>query len=160
MFQMTIHGGEELAQRLNALPPALTRKVVIGALLAGAEPIRVRAERYFTRRGTAPHLAHNIVARAVTRVGSTAGGRWRATDEDEYAVAIGPTKDHFYGLFHEYGTVRHGATPFMRPAFDSGAPEALGIVGQRLWDALRKAAPVTTASPASVGWQETLPRAA
>lgn len=140
MFTMRIEGGEELARRLNALASALTMKIVMSALYAGAEPMRARMSQLCVRAPGAPDIADNIGVSAATRLGSTGGGRWRAREEGEYAVAIGPTKAFFYGLFLEYGTVKMSARPFMRPAFDAVAPQSLGIIGQQLWDALRDTA--------------------
>lgn len=137
MFAMRFEGGEELARNLNALPAALTKKIVMEALTAGGLPMAARAGQLAPREPGAPDLADNIGVSAASRIGSTAGGRWRAREEGEFAVAVGPTAHFFYGLFQEYGTVRHGAQAFMRPAFDAVAPQSLGIVGQELWRAVR-----------------------
>jgi hypothetical protein len=52
------------------------------------------------------------------------------------AIAVGPSRDVFYGLMQELGTSRHGAKPFARPAFDEKTRQALLIVQSRLWAAL------------------------
>lgn len=143
---MRFEGGEELARALNALPMALSRRVVLQALTEGAEPIRAKAERLAPwNREPHPygHLAQHIIVGTANRLGSVAGGRWERRDEDEHAVAVGPRKDFFYGIFQEYGTRFHGAQPFMRPAFDGETPKALGLIGQALWKALAKAAPTS-----------------
>lgn len=133
---MTVHGGEELATRLNALPPKLSRKVKRQALIAGAEPIRAEMGRLAPRGPEAPHLADSMTI-------STA----RSQEEQEEAIKVGPARDQFHGFFQEWGTRRHAAQPFARPAFSAKAPEALGIIGARLWDALRKAAGTHGPSP-------------
>ena len=153
MFTMRIEGAADLARVLNQLPSATSRKVVLDALRAGATLVQAPAAAHAPRSPDPPHLAMNIGISAVNRVGSTEGGRWWQLDEaDEFAVAVGPTKDFFYGLFQEYGTVDHAAQPFMRPAFDTGAPRALNVIGALLWAALRRhLAQQPTATPQSWG---------
>lgn len=131
MFSMKIHGGEELSRRLDALPQAFSRRVLLAALRAGGEPMRVAVAQKAPREPGAPDLADNINIAAV-----------RKREGEPPTVAIGPaSKFFFYDLFQERGTVRHRAQPFYRPAFDTKAPEALGIVGQELWKALRAQLP-------------------
>lgn len=136
-FAMQIHGGKELAARLRALPEAFTRAVVIGALTESAELMRARMAQLAPREPGAPDLADNIGISVANRLGDVGGGRWEARHDEEHAVAVGPTKDFFYGLFQEYGTIHHAAQPFMRPAFDSEAPKALTALTQELWKPLR-----------------------
>jgi HK97 gp10 family phage protein len=150
MWRMEFAGGEELARVLNKLPSAVAqRSVLLKALRAGAEPMRSTAEQLAPRR--TGRLAENIIVQTVTRIGSPQGGKWRSTDGEAW-VAVGPRKEYFYGLFQEYGTKRHSARPFMRPAFMSGAPAALPIISAELWRALRKEIPTSFAfTPASGG---------
>jgi HK97 gp10 family phage protein len=68
-----------------------------------------------------------------------AGGQWQAADEFQAAVAVGPSKLAFYGIFQEYGTVEHPAQAFGRPAFDGSRDEALQILGEGLWQLLEDA---------------------
>lgn len=142
-------GGDELAKRLNALPAALTRKVVVEALRAAARPMQAGASArapYQAADDREPfgHLRDRMVISVANRIGSVAGGRWTKRDEMEHAVAVGPAKNFAHGLFQEYGTAHHGPNPFMRAAFDSSTSAALGIIGQELWAALRKAIPPQT----------------
>lgn len=136
-FSMHIHGGKELAARLRALPEAYTRKVVLEALEESGEPMRARMSQLAPREPGHPDLADNIAISVANRLGDVGGERWQARHDEEHAVAVGPTKDFFYGLFQEYGTVHHAAQPFMRPAFDSEAPKAVTILSQELWKPLR-----------------------
>jgi len=144
-FSMTVLNGNELARRLEALPEALTKAILLEALTAAAEPIRSTAATLAPRGpGPGPHLADHI---GISR-GKTG-----------HSVAIGPThakKDSetedyaVRGLMQEFGTVRHGAQSFLRPAFDAHGQTALSILQQRLWTALRKAAGKTT-DPGTIG---------
>lgn len=133
-IQMRFEGGEELARTLRALPEALTVRLVRAVLKEAAEPMRLRMARLAPHEPGAPDLRDSMTISVANRIGSTAGGRWRAReDRHEQAVAVGPSKDAFYGIFQEYGTVHHGAQPFMRPAFDAIAPESLAIIRRALW---------------------------
>lgn len=137
MVGFRIEGGQELARNLNALPARVSRRIMLEALRDAAEPMRARMAALAPREPGAPDLAENIVVSVAQRIGSTEGGQWRPRfDDKEAAVAVGPAKGFFYGLMQEYGTVRHGAQPFARPAFSSEAPKALKILTDALWTAI------------------------
>jgi len=129
---MTFSGGQDLAKALNALPAAVSMKVQRDALRLAAEPMRAEAAALAPRGPDAPHIAENIV------IGIPGKGLADVSDEAA-AVAIGPEKKYFYGFFWEFGWIRHVAHPFMRPAFDTKAPESLQIIGRELWNAIQKA---------------------
>lgn len=133
---MRFEGGAELARTLESLPAALSYRVLIEGLKEAAEPMRQRMAELAPREPGAPDLAENMGISVADRIGSTEGGRWQAREKEQAVVAVGPTKNFFYGLFQEYGTSRHGAQPFMRPAFDTTAPIALGIMGRVFWTIL------------------------
>lgn len=123
MFAMRFEGGQELAAALRTLPSRVSKRIVKEALTDGAEPMRRRMSALAPREPGAPDIADNIVT-------GTARG-------EEGGVSVGPRKGlFFYGVFLEFGTIKMGAEPFMRPAFDSDALTGLGIIGQRLWQAL------------------------
>lgn len=124
-IRVQFEGGEALARELEGLSTRLSRRVQRDALLAGAEPIQARARAIAPRDPGLPDMADNIGA-------STALG-----PSGEVAIAVGPTKDFFYGLWQEEGNSVHGASPFMRPALDSEAQGAIKIIGEHLWDGLR-----------------------
>lgn len=142
MITFQLQGADELARVLRTLPDAIQRDRMVKALRRGAEPMRERmgqlAPRGRGRDEDFEHLADNMVISLANRIGSPQGGRWRPRDETEHAVAVGPQKSFFYGLFQEYGTTHHGAQPFMRPAFDSTGGQALGVIRDELWDMLRE----------------------
>jgi len=138
-WSMRIDGGAAFARNLNALSLSVRRKTLHRILRLAGEPMRARmavlAEP--TRRPPAPDLADSMVISVATRIGSVAGGRWQARDEFQAAVAVGPSRNIFYALYQEYGTVHHDAQPFARPAFDATAAESLGIIQTEIWQALR-----------------------
>jgi HK97 gp10 family phage protein len=135
-----LEGMADLNRRLAQLPATVNRRVQIDALKAGAEVIRREAATLAPRdeRAKPPHLADSIVIAVAT--GQDEVG------EKQTAVEVGPSRkpsDHFYGFFQEFGTVRHRAQPFMRPAFDTQSGRALNIVLSTLWNAIKKALPNT-----------------
>lgn len=139
IVKMTFEGGDALARTLNQLPAAFSRKIILDALKEGAEPIRDTAAILAPRH--TGDLAGGMTISTTNRLGGTAGGRWQERGETEHAVAVGPSKDEYYGLFQEYGTVHHSAHPFLRPAFDQQGAQALTIIGDALWWALRRMLP-------------------
>lgn len=138
MIALKLTGGPQMAAALNALASTLRKSVLLEALKAAAEPMRARMAQLAPRRSPAPDLADNISISTATRIGSVFGGKWEAANDTEAAVAIGPSKDFFYGIFAEYGTVKQSAQPFMRPAFDSEAQNALDIFSARIWKVLER----------------------
>ena len=143
-FSMKIEGGKELAANLRALPASVSQPIIIRALKDAAEPMRVRMGQLAPREPGAPDIADNIGISVANRIGDVGGGRWEAKHDQEFAVAVGPTKSFFYGIFLEYGTIKMSARPFMRPAFDSTVQTSLTILAQRLWDAIRGQQPAST----------------
>jgi HK97 gp10 family phage protein len=57
-------------------------------------------------------------------------------DDQETAVAVGPSRGGFYGSFLELGTKFIQARPFVRPAFDENIDGSLRIIAAALWTAL------------------------
>lgn len=137
---LRIQGASDLAKRLKQLPDAVSRKVQLEALTAGAEPIR-SAAAHLAPRGHqgAPHLADDIVISAPSLAQLERRDRF-----EETVVEVGPSitpNDHFYGFFQEFGTKHHAAHPFMRPAFDVNVGTSLNRVLSAFWLSIRKALP-------------------
>ncbi len=150
---MKIHlsttGGADLAKRLSLLPQSVSKAILREALKKAGAPMAKRMSQLAPRAPGAPDLADNIgmsSAQSVegTRLPSTAAG-----------IAIGPTKDFFYGRFLELGTVKMPARPFMRPAFDTTVHQALSLFTQEIWIALRKKSQISFV-PTNTGGGRTL----
>lgn len=144
-IQMRFEGGKELAEELAKLPSRVGRRMLIQALKDAAEPMRERASRSAPHEPGAPDLRENIAISVTQRIPDSEGGS-RRRDDTEAAVAMGPTKGFFYGFFQEFGTVHHGAQPFMRPAFDHGASPALDAIRASMWQALAARGVIRTVS--------------
>jgi HK97 gp10 family phage protein len=126
-LSVRFEGGAELAKTLNALPTAVSRKIQNDALEAAAEPIVAVARRMAPREPGGRDLADNI-EQQTKRAGVDEFGDAKAA-----MVVVGPLKGFFYGHFQEWGTVRHAAQPFMRPAFEQNKERSLTIIKDRLW---------------------------
>jgi len=135
---LDLEGGEALRAALLTLSRAVRRRALYSVLRPAAEPMRLRMQR-LAPHGATGELAAGITVSAAPRIGSVAGGQWQAADEFQAAVAVGPSKLAFYGIFQEYGTVEHPAQAFGRPAFDGSRDEALQILGEGLWQLLEDA---------------------
>jgi len=108
-----LKGGKELDATLKELGPKIARNLGTKAVREGAKPIVKEAKRLAPRRtGT--------LAKSITAVSQ------KSANAEELLVLIGfrppiSRRAHFV----EYGTSRHPAQPFMRPAMDARAADAL-----------------------------------
>ena len=135
---MKLEGQDKFFRGLRALDIGKQKSVMRKILLKAAEPIRDTAEQLVPISDDAPHLVDHILAVSVNRVKDEAVGELRELQDDEFVVAIGPRRDLFYGFFQEYGTVAHGAQPFMRPAFDQSSDAVLKSLQDDIWAWLRE----------------------
>lgn len=131
---LKIAGAKEMEALLRQLPEEPSRKVVRGALMAGAAVIQKEAERTApvgrygpggtratptARREKVGALKDNI-KKSVQRV---AGASMTV------AVGIGAA---FWGLFDEFGTRHQAAHPWFRRAFEASKGAAVVKIGQTL----------------------------
>ncbi len=128
MISMRFEGGKELAANLAALPASVSKQIQRAVLVEAAEQMVAVARRLAPREPGAPDLADNI------EIGNPRSGKDEFGDEKAMQVSWGPLRGFFYGHFQEWGTVHHGAHPFMRPAFDQNTERSLGIIRSRTWE--------------------------
>lgn len=121
---MSIRGGEELAAALEALGPTMEKKILRSAMREAAKPMLADAKR------RAPvltgQLRKSLKIRAMKR-----------RSKGQVGVVISTAKgffkgDEFYGAFHEFGTKRMPARPFIRPAFEANKAQSIRIVGEAI----------------------------
>jgi HK97 gp10 family phage protein len=156
-FEM--QGLKELEASLAELGKATARNVMTRALIKSAEPIKQAAISYAPR--DQGNLAESITVSVKTAARSgkkafseamkkgasraEAGAAARtankgAKGKDSFSqIFIGPTRDGYYGMFNEFGTKKMAAQPFMRPAFDAGANQALATIKDNLVIEIEKA---------------------
>ena len=131
----TITGARELEKVLKRLPGKIGQKVLLSSLRPGATLIKKEAKiRAPVKSGT---LRDEIVVR------KEKGG--------VVALRVGPTRDAFWGMFQEFGTIKQPARPWLRPAFDATKGKALDAVGKRLGKNVEKAAEKLAGSFAKSG---------
>jgi len=139
-----INGGAALAEKLRALPASVQAEKLLAILMPAAETMRRRMGELAPRgpdrtRPDQPagHLADSMTISQTGWMGNTEGRhRGRRMTPTEIGLAIGPDKEHYYGLFWEYGTVKFSAKAFMRPAFDGTARDSLQTIQEGIWAAL------------------------
>lgn len=127
MITVKLEGASELLAKLDQLSTRVSKQAQREMLRNAAEPIRREMSALAPRGDPAtPNLHDEIVV-------SNAQGQ----DSQEVAMAVGPSREGFYGSFQEFGTSRHPAQPFARPAFDKRVPDALDVLADEIWFALR-----------------------
>ncbi len=134
MMSARFQGTDELADAFKRLAQPTRKAAIVRVLEEAAEPMRQRMASMAPRGDVAPHIADNIVISGVRKLDGV------VMSESEAAVAIGPGKRFFYGLFWEFGWKFHPTPhPFVRPAYDEGKAAALKAIGAGLWAEIRAA---------------------
>lgn len=126
-----IEGVDRLVRRLGILSDSVAREHLIAAAMEGAELIRAgAAERAPKDTG---RLAESMLAEP-----------WAERSNAHRAVVrIGPDKDHYYGLYVEFGhAVKFGRSarvvghvpphPFLRPALDENRRKVRAVIAGAL----------------------------
>jgi HK97 gp10 family phage protein len=115
-----MEGAEEIAKVLEDLPTALEKTVLKQGVRAGAREIRDEAKDWAPSSGGQPShpafgpLEENIAVRTVPE-----------SQLKRYpAAAQVHNGDAYWGLFHEFGTSKMSAQPWLRPAAASAQGEA------------------------------------
>jgi len=133
--EVELRGYEELMEALRELPKALHKGVLRSALKKAGEPVvnlaTALAPRAFGK------LAGSIDLQTTLTKGQRKGrAKWPGTVE----VFIGPTwPQGAHGHLLEFGTIKMGAQPFLRPAWDSLGDHTLRLFRDELADAIEKA---------------------
>ena len=135
-FDMKLHGLRELTERMRGLSAKIQKKHLNRALMAAAKLIVDDAKRR-APRGLTLAIYRNIVRKTARRKdGATArviigvrhgkvrtqGGGKKLSRYDKAGL------DPFYWWFHEFGTAKLAARPFLRPAFEANARAALEMI--------------------------------
>jgi HK97 gp10 family phage protein len=134
MIEFKVSGFKELERNLRKLPQEIAGKVLRESLRKAAQPVVEQAKTAAPRStdpGSQGHLADSIALRSFKTEG---------LDDLEVNLWLGPSPKHFYGMFHEFGTRKMPARPFLRPAWDAQGNEVLDAFGRLLGAAIEKAA--------------------
>lgn len=122
--EFKVEGIEDLMARLNSLGEKIATRTENKALREGAEVLREGISKRAPR--DTGGLAENIVKSGV-----------KQAEIGKY-IEVGPDSKHFYGLFHEFGTVKMPAQPFMGPALEEDSKEVMNTIAEVLREELAK----------------------
>lgn len=132
--QFGMEGMSELNKALKQLPDKLQDRAIKNAMAAGARVIRDEARRLVPVGPGPTHLKDMIVvSRTVQR-----GGK-RRTLKGEVVLGI-RDEGRYYAHLVELGASHMAPQPFMRPALDNKAQEALRVIGPKLGKEIEKQA--------------------
>lgn len=123
--EFVISGGDALAAALAEVGKAMEKKILARAMRDAAKPILADAKR------RAPVLTGQL--RKSLKIRSISRNRKKGQVGVVISTAKGFFKgDEFYGAFHEFGTKKMPARPFIRPAFEANKARAVKIVGEAI----------------------------
>jgi HK97 gp10 family phage protein len=154
-----VEGLKELDAALGEMGKATARNVMMRALKKSAQPIADSMKalvvvdtgtlRESIMVSTRTVAAAGAKAFAEAKAGGATIGDARAAaraankgakGKDTFAqVFVGPSSGVRHGWFLEFGTENHSARPFVRPAFDVGAPHSLASLKTDLAAEIEKA---------------------
>lgn len=137
-----LEGGRALEALLAQLPGNVARRAGRSALRKGAVPIRDEAQRLAPNDPETPNAEDpgDLPTSIAISASQQMGGAVRRTREgaDSVTVYVGPTKIGYpQAMVKEFGGAKRDgtvveATPYMRPAWDSEAGNALNIIRAEL----------------------------
>jgi HK97 gp10 family phage protein len=140
MVSMKLEGAAQLAERLSALSPGRQRGLLHKMLREAGEPMRQRMSQIAPDdpESPSPDLKTQIVISIVRgKEVSDTEVISRLREDSEAIVAVGPSKAVPQGILQEFGTVHHGAQPFVRPAYDAGVAGVVTRLQHAIWAYLR-----------------------
>lgn len=134
-----IKGGAAMARVLRALPGKIEGRLLANAVRAGARVVRKAAKaRVPVKTGK---LRDSLMVKKV-----------RQRQSSSVLVIVGPKwPEGAHGHLVEFGTKHSAAKPFLRPAFDEKAGEALDKIGDTLGRGIERAAAKLAGSFAKSG---------
>ena len=132
-----IKGAAEMARVLRALPGKIGDRLLANAVRAGGRVILKEAKRRVPVK-TGRLRDSLVVKKDRTRPGVV-------------VVHVGATYAARHAHLVEFGTVHSAARPFLRPAFDETAGEALAKIGDTLGRGIERAAAKLAGSFAKSG---------
>ncbi len=130
-----ITGLKELDRALGQLPQAVAKQTLRKVLKGAAEPLARRARQLAPRDEY--HLYDSIDAS--TRLSKRqAAAHKKESDRSFQEMFVGTNNPA--GVQQEFGNERHGAQPFMRPAWDSEKEPTLDRISNSLWTEIERSA--------------------
>ena len=135
-IDLEVKGLKEVEQFLKTLPDEVSRKMLYGALMGGATPIMQQAKlNVLSNFGRSARYTYTLEEALVrgrrknTGLAARVDVKIRKGKVRDRMVKAGVIKPHgddaFYGRFLEFGTSKMPAYPFLKPAADAKAGEAI-----------------------------------
>ena len=129
-----VHGFKELDRALGELPKAIGKN----ALRRVGKRAMKRIEDGMTQRAPREEgtLAESMRTQEVKAKRQRGQVRFDPKTSIEFITGPAPEGrlNRANAGWQEYGTVHHGAQPFMRPAFDGQKERSLDIIRKRSWE--------------------------
>lgn len=118
-------GFKEIDKYFEKMGKAATRQILTAGMRASMKPM-VADARQMAPKDTGMG-AKSIKIRAAKPLG-----------KQFTRLTLGPDRDHFYMMFHEFGTFLLPAEPFLRPAWDKNIAKFIKNFARDLGKALEK----------------------
>ena len=116
MVDVEVKGMEDILKRLKVLPEKIQSRVLVGAIRAGASSISKEMKLLSPKDTGTLSKSIGIVKR-------------RSKDKNLVHFTVAPLnkKGGWIAHFHEFGTSKMAANPFVRPAFESKGEETIEV---------------------------------
>ncbi len=141
-------GWDRLERALLQFPEEIARKVLGKAVLRGAQVVAVAAAMMAPRSATGKKFSDSrgvrpagFLARSIrARKSSQRIGLEQIFSTGAVRYVVGPSAAAFYGRFSEHGTRRQRTRPFLGPAIEHTAADALALIRSELSQGISKTA--------------------
>lgn len=130
-----VEGLRELDRTLGELPKATAKSTLRRVLKEAGEPIARAARDRAPRHDLHLYESIDVSTRLNRRQRSLHKDQSSPTFQEMFVGTNNPA-----GVQQEFGNERHGAQPFMRPAWDATKRQALHIIENLLWTEIEKSA--------------------
>jgi HK97 gp10 family phage protein len=145
--RVEVKGLRELGEAMRKLSEDVNKKIARAATNAGAQVIKKLAvqkapvsDPQMTPNIPPGYLRDSIIVRRQRRPDRGLTSQHAVTVRHKGAKILADAPNPYQvGVFNEFGTVKMGAQPFMRPAFDQGKTQALDAITKRLKQRIDKA---------------------
>lgn len=143
VFSFHVVGLRQIDRMLQQLPQHTSAALLRNALKRTAKPTAEKAKGK-ARRSREPwrhklnpiHMADSIKIRSMKHSGIAR--KFGVHSRRGAAMALGPDRNHYWGLFVEFGTFKMDAEPFMRPAWDADKGTLIPRFGTEVWKGIAR----------------------
>ncbi len=130
-----ISGLKELDRALGKLPEATAKRVLRDVLKEAGEPLARTARRLAPKDEYHLYDSIDVSTRLNKRQAALHKKEANPAFQEMFVGTNNPA-----GVQQEFGNERHGAQPFMRPAWDAEKKNVLDLIANLLWGKIEQAA--------------------